>query len=201
IVKEEPTHSFYDFGDLESTKAQLEDIAAANKASKVPTYLNDRMVLSLQSSRFELPMDMKSLEKMSPADYLRKYCVISSRRKTLYQKIFQKHRERSGIILGKTTVCKALQEVLVNALKDQQLTELCDILEVEDDTSVDLKLFSGMAALAERILYPEYLTEDTAECTEYHREKVECADFCSLQWKLHGVQISPPVKKILQALS
>ncbi|GFS15059.1 serine/arginine repetitive matrix protein 1-like [Elysia marginata] len=200
LVKEEPVNSFYDFGDIETTKAELEDAAALSRATKVPSYLNDRMVLSLQSSRFELPMDMKSLEKMSPAEYLRKYCVISSRRKTLYQKIFQKHRERGGHIHGKTTLSKALQEVLVNALKDHHLAELCDILEIEDHTLVDLQLFSGTAALAERILYPDYLTEDTAECTEYHRERVECADFCALQWKLHGVQVSPPVKKILQAL-
>ncbi|RUS79760.1 hypothetical protein EGW08_012476, partial [Elysia chlorotica] len=200
VVKDETVYSFYDFGDIESTKAQLEDMAAASRAPKVPSYLNDRMVLSLQSSRFELPMDMKSLEKMSPCDYLRKYCVISNRRKTLYQKIFQKHRERGGHILGKNPLSLALQEVLVNALSERHLAELCDILDIDETTSVDLQLFSGMAALAERILYPDYITEDTSECTEYHKEKVECADFCALQWKLHGVQVSPPVRKILQAI-
>ena len=43
-------------------------------------------------------------------------------------------------------------------------------------------------------------TEDTVDLPEYHREKVECADFCSLDWKLHGLQVNGQVRKILETL-
>lgn len=43
-------------------------------------------------------------------------------------------------------------------------------------------------------------TEDTAELPEFQREKIECADFCALEWKFHGVNVNPPVKKMLKSL-
>lgn len=52
---------------------------------------------------------------------------------------------------------KALREVLVGTLTKQKVKELCDWLEINEDTKIDYKLFSGMAALAERILYPDFV--------------------------------------------
>ena len=54
-------------------------------------------------------------------------------------------------------VIKAIKEVLVNTVSLEQAEDLCLLLEIEDSTSVDLKLFSGIAALAERILYPDFV--------------------------------------------
>ncbi|XP_012936366.1 uncharacterized protein LOC101853688 isoform X2 [Aplysia californica] len=196
-TSDQKTASFYDFGDLTASTVREETMF---KAPVIPSYLNDRMVLSLQSSRFELPMDMKSLEKMTPQEYLRKHCIITTRRRTLYQKIFQKHRDKDGSIHGKHVLCKALKEVLVNTISTDQVDDMCRMLEVNETTSVDIKLFSGVAALAERILYPDFLTEDTADRTEYHKEKVECADFCALEWKLHGLHVNGHVRKILETL-
>ncbi|CAL1544481.1 unnamed protein product [Lymnaea stagnalis] len=200
VVPDEPVYNFYDFGDLAATTAAMEENTTPKSAAAAPASVNDRMVLSLQSSRFELPMDMRKLEKLTPQDYLRKYCVITTRRRSLYQKMYQKHRGKAGHIQGKFQLCEALKDVLVNTITYSQAEELCDLLEVDDETCVDLDLFSGMAALAERILYPEFLTEATADKTEYQKEKVECADFSALEWKLHGVKVSPPVRKILSSL-
>ena len=49
-----------------------------------------------------------------------------------------------------------LKETLVQALKENTYTEICDLLDITDETVVDFKLFSGVAAIIERILYPFY---------------------------------------------
>ena len=52
---------------------------------------------------------------------------------------------------------KALREVLVNTITADQVEDLCELLDLSDVTPVDLQLFSGTAALAERILYPDFV--------------------------------------------
>ena len=32
------------------------------------------------------------------------------------------------------------------------------------------------------------------------KEKIESADFCALEWKLRGLDVNPPVRKILHSL-
>ncbi|XP_075255771.1 uncharacterized protein LOC142348342 isoform X1 [Convolutriloba macropyga] len=52
---------------------------------------NTRIALSKQGARFELPIDMKSLENQSPADYLVRCCHVTKRRENLYKKHFSNH--------------------------------------------------------------------------------------------------------------
>uniref|UniRef100_A0A2C9LKX7 Uncharacterized protein n=1 Tax=Biomphalaria glabrata TaxID=6526 RepID=A0A2C9LKX7_BIOGL len=194
-----PVYNFYDFGDLTDTKPDEMESAVPNVVP-IPANLNDRMVLTLQSSRFELPMDMRELENLTPQDYLKKYCVVTPRRKLLYTKTFQDYRDKKGFILGKSSLCSALTCVLINSMDNDQAEQLCDLLEVDDKTEVDFDLFSGIAALAERILYPYFVTAETWDRTEFQKEMIECADFCALEWKLRGVNVSNQVKKILKSL-
>ncbi|XP_013089064.2 uncharacterized protein LOC106073134 isoform X1 [Biomphalaria glabrata] len=194
-----PVYNFYDFGDLTDTKPDEMENAVPNVVP-IPANLNDRMVLTLQSSRFELPMDMRELENLTPQDYLKKYCVVTPRRKLLYTKTFQDYRDKKGFILGKSSLCSALTCVLINSMDNDQAEQLCDLLEVDDKTEVDFDLFSGIAALAERILYPYFVTAETWDRTEFQKEMIECADFCALEWKLRGVNVSNQVKKILKSL-
>ena len=49
-----------------------------------------------------------------------------------------------------------LRETLVQALKENTFADLCELLDITDQTVVDFKLFSGVAAITERILYPYY---------------------------------------------
>ena len=46
-----------------------------------------------------------------------------------------------------------------------------------------------------------FSTEDTADMPEYQKEKIECADFCALDWKFHGVNVNPKMKTVLKAIS
>ncbi len=47
--------------------------------------------------------------------------------------------------------------VLVNTITPEEIQEICDMVQLEEEPKVDFKLFAGMAALAERILYPAHL--------------------------------------------
>jgi len=40
---------------------------------------------------------------MTPQDYIKKHCIISSRRQTLYQKIFLKNKDKSQAIVFKVS--------------------------------------------------------------------------------------------------
>ncbi|KAL8559857.1 hypothetical protein ACOMHN_016903 [Nucella lapillus] len=184
----------YDFGDLD---IHLPD--SYNNKYNSQSWLNTRMALSQQASRFELPMDMKALETITPQDYLRKFCVVTSRRLNLYQKIFIKHKDKANAI-NKQGLEACLRETLVQQLKDTTFTDLCDLLDIKDNTVIDFKLFSGAAAITERILYPCYTTEDTLEKPEYQRERIETADFSALDWKLHGIKIGDKMKKLLKTI-
>ena len=55
--------------------------------------------LSRQGCRFELPMDIKTLEQLTVVNYLTLYCIVSSRRRHLFRNIFTKaDRDHDGII-------------------------------------------------------------------------------------------------------
>ncbi|XP_064618747.1 uncharacterized protein LOC135482551 isoform X1 [Lineus longissimus] len=159
-----------------------------------------RLALSKQSSRFELPMDMRVLETMSPQEYLRQYCIISSRRKTLYAKIFMKHKDGKLGVLTQRDLEKAIKDVLINTISQEMVEKIFNMVGINEEVHVDQKLFAGIAAFAERILYSQFVTEDTVDLPDRQKEKIECADFCSLNWKFHGLTIHPEIERLLRCL-
>lgn len=80
-----------DFELSETKKDELtaREIFSTLKEVKINTNIG-RLALSRNVCRFELPFDMKILEKIEPLDYLRKYCKISDRRKAFYKRVFDK---------------------------------------------------------------------------------------------------------------
>ncbi|KAK2163962.1 hypothetical protein LSH36_71g01027 [Paralvinella palmiformis] len=164
------------------------------------TWSQGRLALSQQSSRFELPMDMKVLETMKPTEYLSKYCVVTSKRQWLYEKIYLKHKEPKLGGLSLKGLDKALKEALVDTVTSDDVSEIIQLVGLTNSSKIDQKLFTGMAAMTERMLYPKFLTDDTQNIKDHKKEKIECADFCALDWKLHGVQVNPPMKKLLESL-
>mgnify|MGYP000314280115 FL=1 len=52
---------------------------------------------------------------------------------------------------------KSLKDVLVNTIDSKQIHEILKSLDVDENTRVDYKLFAGMAAYAERVLYPKFV--------------------------------------------
>ncbi|XP_032228170.2 uncharacterized protein LOC5504003 [Nematostella vectensis] len=169
------------------------------KREGMKPWLQGRLALSKQTSRFELPMDVKVLESMSAMDYLTQYCIISTRRKALYKNIFQKtDKDRDGIISYRE-LDKALKEVHVDSINTSQVRQIAEMVEADDKTKFNLKQFSAIAAFSERILFADFVTEETRGLNNT-REIIEEADFCSLKSKLDGFKVSPTVRKILDVL-
>eukprot|EP00105_Crassostrea_gigas_P039872 XP_019924020.1 PREDICTED: uncharacterized protein LOC105331026 isoform X21 [Crassostrea gigas] len=165
------------------------------------TWVTGRLALSQQSSRFTLPIDMARLEQMTPLDYVKNFCIIKRRRKKLYQDIFVKHKDKSGQIPFKDLE-KALTMVLVNTLTSDDYKRIVELLDISDSTRVDVDGFSAMAALAERLMCSTHVdSQEQVDQPDYQKEKIECADFSALEWKLTGVQVNPKIVRILKELN
>ena len=52
---------------------------------------------------------------------------------------------------------RTLKDVLVNTITTEQIQYLLGLLDIDESTKVDYKLFAGMAAYAERVLYPKFV--------------------------------------------
>ncbi|KAI8504986.1 hypothetical protein Bbelb_170950, partial [Branchiostoma belcheri] len=127
------------------------------KRPKQQAWLQGRLALSRQISRFELPMDMRLLEGMSPIEYLSNYCIVSKRRQNLYKQSFTKaDRDRDGIINVKE-LDKALKQIHVDGVTTEQVQKILDVIQATDDTKFDAKLFTAVCALAERMLYTYFV--------------------------------------------
>ncbi|XP_033748567.1 uncharacterized protein LOC117333393 isoform X8 [Pecten maximus] len=189
----------FDWSNMEMTGSE-ESPRKQQKAA----WVTGRLALSQQSSRFELPMDMRVLETMTTQEYIREFCKITKRRQKLYSDVFRrnaKQKERNVYIIPFKDLRKALMDVLVNTLTDDHFTMLVDHMNFSTDAEIDLVLFSALSALAERLMYPEFVTQETVDMPDYMKEKIECADFGALRWKMQGVNVSPAIKKLLLQLS
>ncbi|CAB3999033.1 FK506-binding 5-like isoform X1 [Paramuricea clavata] len=163
-------------------------------------WLKGRLALSQQNSRFEIPMDVRLLETMTPMEYLTKYCVISKRRKALYQHVFQKvDKNRDGIITF-TELEKGLKDVHTGILDSQHVENIVEMVLIDKEEDFDLKKFSAIAAFSERISCKDQLPVEMLNNFDGQKEVIECADFFALNWKLDGIKVNPDVKKILDSL-
>lgn len=162
-------------------------------------WLQGRLALSKQTSRFELPMDVKLLEAMTPMEYLTKYCIISTRRKALYKHIFQKvDKDRDNQITFKE-MNRGLREIHVDSISTEQIKKLIEMVEGNEKSTFSLAQFSAIAAFSERLLLSE--TQVTEKNNPYSsKEIIEEADFCGLKSKLSGFPVNPNVRKILEVL-
>ena len=162
-------------GKLADSRAELAEKRRRDMDEKL-TWMTSHLGLSRQSCRFELPMDMRLLETMTPREYLSKYCVISSKRMLLYRRVFGKfvskaHRPE----LRYEDVAAALREVHIHGISEEQMEAIMRLVDIESDagcsrdaekdtgssrgqellkSDVDFNFFAGIAALTERILYP-----------------------------------------------
>ena len=214
-------------GDLADSRAELAERRRREMDEKL-TWMTSHLGLSRQSCRFELPMDMRLLETMTPREYLSKYCVISSKRMLLYKRVFGKFVGKSQSELRYEDVAAALREVHIHGITEDQMRAIMRLVEMEVDMkvegesektrkedNVDFDFFAGIAALTERILYPlfshvkgtprasleeEPLEETQSSVTFGVKEKLEKADFFCMPWKFDGINVNPPVKKLLEVL-
>lgn len=169
------------------------------KREGLKPWLQGRLALSKQTSRFELPMDVKILESMTAMDYLTRFCIISTRRKALYKTTFLKvDKDRDGKITYKEME-KGLRDIHVDSISKEQINKIAEMVEASSSTQLTLKQFSAVAAFSERLLYSDFANEESSNGSNT-KEIIEEADFCGLKWKLDGFKVDPKLKKILQSL-
>jgi len=216
---------------------------------------NTRIALSKQGARFELPIDMKSLENQGPADYLRRCCHVTKRRENLYKKHFNNHDKDKDSKLTLKEVDKAMRDVFVDTIDSETIetvTSLVGLVIPKQTNSssvnnqpiapqppssreqqqksttggetgsapsnpstapapqaeapvppslVPFTLFSPLCALSERLMHHKYSTGEASLDPNYsQKDKLEEADFSSLAWKLHGLNISSQLSTLLYVI-
>ncbi|XP_006812778.1 uncharacterized protein LOC100372411 [Saccoglossus kowalevskii] len=180
---------------------QAPAVDTMDRKSKIQPWLQGRLAFSKQTARFEIPMDVRVLKNMTPVEYLTQYCIVSKRRQAFYRRHFNKVDRDNDLKINRKELEQALKNVHVDAITSEEIDKIVELVDLDDENyKFMFKLFSAMCALSERILYPNFVTEDTAHLPEHQKEKVEDADFSALDWKLDGYPVNPPVKKILYML-
>ncbi|XP_028400854.1 uncharacterized protein LOC114523978 isoform X2 [Dendronephthya gigantea] len=163
-------------------------------------WLKGRLALSQQNSRFEIPMDVRLLETMTPMEYLTKYCIISKRRKALYKHVFQKvDKNRDGLI-SFTELETGLKDVHTGILDSEHVENIVELVLIDREGEFNIKQFSAVAAFSERITCKDQLPVELLNSFDGQKEIIESADFFALSWKLDGIKVNPDVKKILDSL-
>jgi len=161
-----------------------------------------RLSLSKNICRFELPMDMLQFETLTPAQYLERYCRVTDRRKILYKRCFDKFKLKSEKhdYLNEKLFEDALIDVHMKSINKSQVAMIVELACLKPTDQINLQLFTGLAALSERILFDHFVTEDTVDLPQYQKDKIECADFGSLNSKLDGLNVNKDMLKLLHSL-
>ncbi|KAI3381148.1 hypothetical protein SNEBB_009525 [Seison nebaliae] len=159
-----------------------------------------RLALSKQSARFELPIDIRLLQKMSTIEYLCSYCRVSVRRNALYKRIFEKLKDGKDGDMSFNNLILSLKEVHSGGVGEEQLNEVFDLIELDREKRIDYELFIGIASFLERILYHQFVTEDTEEMPDYQKDNLESADFQSLPKRCNSLNMNKNLMKLLQML-
>ncbi|XP_065352347.1 uncharacterized protein LOC135947414 [Cloeon dipterum] len=150
---------------------------------------------SRKSARFELPMDSRKLNRMTPLQYAQQLIQISRSRKLLYNEIFNKHREDSGMenearSIKMKVLPTILTEVMGREISSEDLKLLSELLGLPDDkwkqpSTLDFRTFCGVCAIAERVFGARWGLLETEHKDPKHL--VESADFSRLQDQLNGM--------------
>ncbi|BFZ18161.1 hypothetical protein BsWGS_21200 [Bradybaena similaris] len=191
----EQVFTFYEFGDLDSTSRKANDAITEAQKPEDPS----QKITRIKSIRFELPMDLKALETLSAQEYVKNYCRMLSLHEKLCLGIFNKYKGKNCAIQGKSTLFDALNEVLSGIISREHRQRLCELLQIDDCTVVNFRLFAGITAVLERLAFTELCSKDEAE-DNFQKDSIESADFYSLDWKLREIQIKKDMRVLLHLL-
>ncbi|KAJ3644663.1 hypothetical protein Zmor_022375 [Zophobas morio] len=190
-------------------KSHCEALTKVQNELKVPPvnaglWLSLPRVFSRSSARFELPLDSRTLETMTPLEYVQNNVVISSPRKLLYNCIFNKFKlddvevKTERKLIGKE-IQSALNLMMGKPMTPKQQNYFHGLIGWGDDDVIDFKTFCGLCALCERLLAPEYCAQLPDRRTDPCHE-IETADFEALTRKLYAKKVDPNLVEILQGI-
>lgn len=182
--------------DARKTRGDAEEYDTKNLANGRP-WLYGPLPLSRQGCRFELPMDVKILEKMTVVNYLTSYCIVSKRRKHLFKTIFTKaDRDRDGII-NSFELRQAILDLYSQSVNINYLEDILNLIDCQVDSVFDWKQFAAIAAFSERYLCICYQQSGELNVGQLPLEQT---DFGGLKAKLEGCDIPTKLGKTLLLL-
>ncbi|XP_048507650.1 uncharacterized protein LOC105685921 [Athalia rosae] len=155
--------------------------------------LNVPRVFSRQSSRFEIPLDSRTLGEMSSLDYLSRHVFVTPGRKLIFRRAFNRYFEEdeNGVKhMLPDNIPVALEEVMGRSLAEDQSLKFKNT--VGDITvPVDFRTWCGICAAAERLLAP-LPPRDTDPPTWIERVDLE-----GLERRLKSVDPDPKLASLL----
>ncbi|KAL6260362.1 hypothetical protein P5V15_007892 [Pogonomyrmex californicus] len=177
-------------GDAYST------LRGSRQTSASPLVENAPRIFSRQAMRFEL-LDSQSLCGLTSLQYLSKYAYITSGRKLIFGRIFNKFNEEALHSARRISSCdieEALQEVVGRILSDEERSYLKSL--IGDITQpLGFREWCGLCAAIERLLCPLPSREDDPPTW------LERTDFEDLEQRLKSAEsVDPTLALLLRAI-
>uniref|UniRef100_A0A1B6E6S1 Uncharacterized protein n=1 Tax=Clastoptera arizonana TaxID=38151 RepID=A0A1B6E6S1_9HEMI len=198
----------------EKKSSQNEEMLQLKKELRLPPentefWLSLPRTFSRQSARFELPLDKRVLNTMTPIEYVQKHVAITSGRRLLYNRVFNRHKKEidedeedvdvNERKLSGMKMIIALGEVMGRPMSQDEAQEFQNLVGWKNDDWLDFRTWCGICALCERIFAPRFcsqlLPRDVDPCNE-----VEKADFDTLSRRLVDLEPDPRLVTILQGI-
>ncbi|CAH8543138.1 unnamed protein product [Heterobilharzia americana] len=163
---------------------------------------HDRNSVRMYNTRFTLPMELKDLQGLSSMDYCLRYCILSTRRTGLYQRIFSKMKDNHQQTLNLSILMESIKSLLGGTLTSEQADELASLFELTPESrTLTMNEFYVLCAVAERLYYQKNLHSLTEETQQMLRSPIETADFYKLKSRINGVNIKPSLLRLLEKIS
>lgn len=197
----------------EMMKVQNEEMIQLQNGLQLPPtntelWLSLPRIFSRQSARFELPLDKRVLNTMTPLEYVSKHIAITSGCKLLYSTVFNRHKrdvdeEEDTDSLDRRIygekIITALGEVMGRPFTDDEAIYFHKLVGWKDNEWIDFRTWAGICALCERLLGPKFCSQlpsrDTDPCNE-----IEKVDFDTLPERLKNLNPDPRLTEILNAI-
>ncbi|XP_037815934.1 uncharacterized protein LOC119606475 [Lucilia sericata] len=176
---------------------------------------------SKSATRFDVPMDLKSVEKMSVFHYLSQYVWVSRQRKQIYKRIFLKYLKTSleqqdppPALTAETEISfplpdyqerymnikflyQALEDVLEFYGTEENIKRVLDLIKYEElkesEQLINFRSWCGLVAFAER------LALDDPSCTD-SCDELEKSDFNSLELRIKAFKIPDNLRQVFEII-
>ncbi|XP_031843917.2 uncharacterized protein LOC116431927 isoform X2 [Nomia melanderi] len=156
---------------------------------------NTPRVFSRQVVRFEI-LDGESLRNLTVSDYLGKHVSISSGRKLIFGRAFNKFQEdalRTTRYILPDDIREALQDVIGKPITDEQEAYLKSVIG-EINESLNFRSWCGLCGAVERLLCP--LPHKDVDPASW----LERVDFEALERRLNSVDVDPQLARFLKEI-
>ncbi|KAM7356263.1 uncharacterized protein ACRADG_002068 [Cochliomyia hominivorax] len=183
---------------------------------------------SKSATRFDVPMDLKSIENMTALHYLGKYVWVSRQRKQIYKRIFLKYLkttteqppeitqpqqqqqlkdinfplpEYQERYMNPTYLYQALEDVLEFYGTEKNINKVLELINYQELLKDNEKqeLLINFRSWCGIVAFAERLALDDPLCTD-SCDELEKMDFNSLEMRLNGCKINEKLNEVFEII-